>query len=63
MELELSMETLVKRFKDYISYNTQSDEDNDKECPSTPGQMVFAKHLAEELKDIGLSDVDRKSVV
>ncbi len=57
MELELSMETLVKRFKDYISYNTQSDEDNDKECPSTPGQMVFAKHLAEELKDIGLSDV------
>lgn len=57
MELKLSMDTLVKRFQDYISYNTQSDEDNDKECPSTPGQMVFAKHLAEELKALGLSDV------
>ena len=55
---KLSLETLVTRFKDYISYNTQSDEDNDKECPSTPGQMVFAKHLAEELKAIGLSDVE-----
>ena len=42
---------------DYISYNTQSDEENDKACPSTPGQMVLAKHLKEELETIGLSDV------
>ena len=55
--MEISVETLVKRFTDYISYNTQSREENDKECPSTPGQMIFAKHLAEELKAIGLADV------
>lgn len=56
--MELSMDILVKRFKDYVSFDTQSDEDNDKACPSTPGQLVLAKHLAEELKDIGLSEVD-----
>ena len=57
MKMEMNMETLVKRFRDYISFNTQSDEENDKECPSTPGQMVLAKHLAEELKALGLADV------
>ena len=54
----LSLDTLVARFKDYISYDTQSDEDNDKVCPSTPGQMVLAKHLAEEFRAIGLTDVE-----
>ena len=57
MEMKLSLDSLVTRFKDYISYDTQSDEENDKECPSTPGQMVFAKHLYEEFQRIGLSDV------
>jgi tripeptide aminopeptidase len=56
--MELSMDILVKRFKDYVSFDTQSDEDNDKACPSTPGQLVLAKHLAEELKEIGLSEVE-----
>lgn len=42
---------------DYISCNTRSDEENDKVCPSTPGQMVLAKHLKEELEELGLSDV------
>ena len=46
--MELSMDVLVKRFRDYISFDTQSDEDNETVCPSTPGQMVLAKHLAEE---------------
>ena len=41
MKMEIEMETVVKRFRDYISFNTQSDEANDKECPSTPGQMVL----------------------
>ena len=35
MTMEIKMETVVKRFRDYISFNTQSDEANDKECPST----------------------------
>ncbi|MBQ5419122.1 MAG: peptidase T, partial [Selenomonas sp.] len=56
--MDLSMDVLVKRFEDYVSFDTQSDEDNDKACPSTPGQMILAKHLAEELKEIGLKDVD-----
>lgn len=56
--MDIPMHVLVKRFKDYISYNTQSDEANDKECPSTPGQLVLAKHIAEELKEIGLSNVE-----
>ena len=56
--MELDMDVMVKRFKDYISFNTQSDEENDKVCPSTPGQLVLAKHLAEELKAIGLTEVE-----
>lgn len=56
--MELEMDVLVKRFKDYISFDTQSDEENDKVCPSTPGQLVLAKHLAEELKEIGLTEVE-----
>lgn len=55
--MELDRDTLVLRFRDYISYNTRSDEENDKVCPSTPGQMVLAKHLKEELEELGLSDV------
>lgn len=55
--MAIEQEVVLKRFMDYISYNTQSDEDKDQVCPSTPGQMIFAKHLAEELKTIGLSDV------
>ena len=56
--MELDMDVMVKRFKDYIGFDTQSDEENDKACPSTPGQMVLSKHLAEELKAIGLTEVD-----
>ena len=55
--MEISMDVLVKRFKDYVSFDTQSNEDNDQVCPSTPGQMVLAKHLTEELKSLGLVDV------
>ena len=56
--MELDMDVMVKRFKDYISFDTKSDEENDKVCPSTPGQLVLAKHLAEELKAIGLTEVE-----
>src|SRR5665647_469215 len=47
---------LVDRFFAYVQKNTQSDEDTNL-TPSTPGQMAFAKDLAEELKLIGLQDV------
>lgn len=53
---EIAMSKLVARFTDYISYNTQSN-DASTTCPSTEGQRVLAKHLADELVAIGLSDV------
>lgn len=48
--------TLLDRFLDYISYDTQSDEETNM-TPSTPGQMVFVKHLREELEAMGLEDI------
>ena len=54
---EIALDRLTARFQDYVRYATQSDEDNAAECPSTPGQLVFARHLAEELRQMGLSDV------
>ena len=48
--------TLVERFLDYISYDTQSDEETNM-TPSTPGQMVFVKHLRDELEKMGLEDI------
>ncbi len=55
--MEIKLDTLVKRFKDYVSFDTRSSEENDQSCPSTPGQMVMAGHLAEELRALGLADV------
>lgn len=49
--------TLTERFLKYVSFNTTSDE-NTKMTPSTPGQMIFAQYLVEELKSIGLQEVD-----
>lgn len=45
-------ERLIK----YTSYPTASDESNES-CPSTPEQITFAHALADELKEIGASDV------
>src|SRR5690554_1766922 len=55
---------LLERFFEYISFDTQSDE-NTGMTPSTLGQFVFAKHLVEELKQIGLEDakVDKNGYV
>ena len=52
--------TIVERFLKYVSFCTTSDE-NTGMTPSTPGQMEFAKYLAEELKTIGLSEVSLDS--
>lgn len=49
--------TLTERFLKYVSFTTTSDE-NTKMTPSTPGQMIFAQYLVEELKSIGLQEVD-----
>ena len=47
---------IVERFLKYVSFCTTSDESTGM-TPSTPGQMEFARYLANELKTIGLSEV------
>jgi len=47
----------VDRFLKYVSFCTTSDE-NTNLTPSTPGQMEFAHYLADELRSIGLQDVN-----
>ncbi|GMA98020.1 peptidase T [Pelosinus sp. IPA-1] len=54
--MEIKREKLVERFMRYTTFDTQSDGGNS-QCPSTPGQMVLAKHVAEELRQIGLDEV------
>lgn len=47
---------LVERFLKYVSFDTQSSEETEV-TPSTPGQMVFAEYLKEELESLGLEDI------
>lgn len=47
---------LVERFLRYVKFDTQSDELTNL-TPSTPGQMVFAKALKEELEAMGLEEI------
>ncbi len=47
---------ITDRFLKYVSFLTTSDE-NTRMTPSTPGQMVFAKYLSDELKSIGLKEI------
>jgi tripeptide aminopeptidase len=51
------MTSIIDRFLKYTQYDTQSDP-NTGLTPSTPGQMNFSRHLAEELKEIGLAEVE-----
>ena len=47
---------LIERFISYVKIDTQSDENNPN-CPSTPGQLVLAEQLVQELKGIGMEEV------
>lgn len=47
---------IIERFTSYVKIDTQSNEENPN-CPSTPGQLTLANQLVEELKAIGLEDV------
>ena len=47
---------LVDRFLQYVKFDTQSDELTNM-TPSTPGQMIFAEHLRDELQAMGLKDI------
>ena len=47
---------ILDRFLKYVSFTTTSDESSES-CPSTSQQLVLAKYLANELENIGLSQV------
>ncbi len=47
---------LIDRFLEYVKFDTQSDELTNM-TPSTPGQMVFARHLKGQLEALGLKDI------
>ena len=51
------MTSIVDRFIKYTQFDTQSDP-NTGLTPSTPGQMFFSRELTEELKAIGLDEVE-----
>ncbi len=51
---------LIQRFLRYVSFDTQSDTETDL-TPSTPGQIIFARALEDELKTIGLDEVQLDS--
>ena len=47
---------LIDRFLQYVKFDTQSDELTNM-TPSTPGQMIFARHLESELRELGLTKI------
>ncbi len=46
---------VTERFLHYVSFNTQSCEDNES-CPSTPNQKVLGQAIVEEMLAMGISD-------
>lgn len=50
------MTSVVDRFLQYVKFDTQSDELTNM-TPSTPGQMIFAQHLEQELRQLGLTEI------
>lgn len=59
--MAIKYEKLIPRFLGYVKQNTRSDEYSTT-VPSTERQTVFLKKLAEELKEIGMSEVKIREV-
>lgn len=51
------MDQIVNRFLKYVGFDTQSDE-NSSATPSTEKQFRLARYLTEELRAVGLEDVE-----
>lgn len=49
------MSSVTERFLKYVSFETTSDEHSET-CPSSPKELELGRYIAEELKNIGLSD-------
>jgi tripeptide aminopeptidase len=54
--MEKLKQEVMDRFISYAVIDTQSNEESDT-CPSTDGQLVLARKLVEELKQIGMQEV------
>ena len=52
----MAIETLLDRFLKYVKVDTQAVHDQ-KQIPSSPGQLELAKLVVEDLKNAGLQDV------
>jgi tripeptide aminopeptidase len=50
------MDTLLERFLRYVTFHTRSDETNPA-CPSSEGQLIFARALQGEMEALGLTRV------
>ena len=50
---------IVERFLKYVSFDTQSSEEAEGRCPSTEKQLRLAEYLVEELKKIGMQEVEK----
>ncbi|MBP9483630.1 MAG: peptidase T [Negativicutes bacterium] len=55
--MKLDREKIVERFLAYTRFDTQSNAKSDT-WPSTPGQIELGKYLMEELRQVGLSDIE-----
>ena len=47
----------TERFLKYVSFPTMSDETSET-CPSSAKQLALSSYLAEELTELGLTDVE-----
>ncbi|WP_287146566.1 peptidase T [Aeromonas sp.] len=50
------MDTLLERFLRYVTFHTRSDATNPA-CPSSEGQLIFARALQDEMQQMGLTRV------
>lgn len=49
---------IVERFLKYVGFDTQSSEEAEGKCPSTEKQLCLAEYLVEELKEMGMQEVE-----
>lgn len=54
----MNKDKLVERFLKYVSIDTQSNEAETEKCPSTQKQWTLAHHLVDELRALGLQDIE-----
>lgn len=51
------MSAVLDKFLKYVSFDTQSDENEEGNTPSTPGQWILAEELVNELHEMGAKEI------